>query len=203
MRRKGMLVSAKATFLCCAVVIGLCSCHGRDSAVAELEKKNIPVNADGLAGSAAAGDVEAVKLLLEAGVSVNDKNSQGSTALIEAAWAGKERVVTVLLDEKAEVNTVSNKKFTSLLASIFQKHDEITLMLLNKGADPNVTDFNGVAPLMEPAWHGNEKILKALIEKGANVNYVRESDGATALKAALANHQDKIVDLLRLAGAKD
>lgn len=189
-----------AAALVCAMLAG---CSGKDAAVDELAKRNIPVSADSLAGSAAEGNVQVVKLLLKAGVTVDAKDSRGSTPLIEASWAGKTDVVNLLIEEKANVNEVTPKPFSALLAAIFQKHDDAALKLLEKGANPNVVDSNGVSPLMEVAWHGNVNLIKALIAKGVDVNYVRQSDGATALKAATANNQPEAVKLLQEAGAKN
>lgn len=190
-----------AAIVAVLVSAALQGCSGKDAASAELGKRNIPVSADSLSSSAAEGNLEVVKLLLKAGLTVNDKDGRGSTPLIEASWAGKQDMVNLLLEEKANINEVTSKSFTALLAAIFQKHDQIALQLLDKGANPNVVDANGVTPLMETSWHGNVVLIKALITKGANVNYVRQSDGATALKAAQANNQPEAVKVLQEAGA--
>lgn len=173
----------------------------KDSAIESLKKHNIAVSADNLSGFSNKGDLATVKLLLEAGVDVNAKDSQGSTALREASYAGKQEVVSYLLDAKADVNSPSSAKFTALSAAISQKQVAIALLLLEHGANPNVVDPAGSTPLIEAAWQGSLPLVKALLAKGAAPNYKRSDIGFTALKAA-GNKAD-IVQALKAAGATE
>ena len=61
----------------------------KDSPIESLQKKNIAVSTDSLGIYSSQGDLAMVKLLLNAGIEVNAKNSPGSNALIEASWTGK------------------------------------------------------------------------------------------------------------------
>jgi peptidoglycan/LPS O-acetylase OafA/YrhL len=168
-----------------------------------MDKMNkLPVTINSLISSAVAGNVETVKALIKAGVSVNDKDARGSTPLIEASWAGRKDVVEFLLEEKADVNVFTSASITGLQAAVFQKHEAIALMLLERGANPNAVDAKGNSPLMEAAWQGNINLLSALITMGANVNYTRPSDGITALAAAKVANKDEAIKVLIAHGAK-
>ena len=61
----------------------------KSSAIESLQKIYIAVSADSLGICSSQSDLAMVKLLLDAGIEVNEKNSRGSNALIEASWAGK------------------------------------------------------------------------------------------------------------------
>jgi peptidoglycan/LPS O-acetylase OafA/YrhL len=163
---------------------------------------NLPLTINSLLASANAGKVDTVKALIKAGVSVNDKDARGSTPLIEASWAGRQDVVELLIEEKADVNVFTSASITGLLAAVFQKHEAIALLLLERGANPNVVDAKGSSPLIEAAWQGNINLLIALITKGAEVNYIRPSDGITALAVAEAAKKEQAVKVLIAHGAK-
>lgn len=74
------------------------------------KKKNVAVSVDSLSICSSQGGLATVKLLLDAGVEANAKNSRGSNALIEASWAGKQEVVSYLLAAKADVNFENSAK---------------------------------------------------------------------------------------------
>lgn len=168
-----------------------------------LPEKSIAASADSLGVYSSKGDLEKVKLLLNAGIEVNTKNSHGSNALIEASWAGKKEVVSYLLDAKADVNSVSSGQLTALSAAVNQKQGSVAFLLLEHGANPNVVDSVGSTPLIEAAWQGNLHLVKALLANGATPNYKRSGNGFTALKAAVATNKTDVVQALKAAGATE
>jgi len=173
----------------------------KDSPLESLHKKNIAVSTDSLGIYSSQGDLAMVKLLLDAGIEVNTKNSRGSNALIEASWAGKQEVVSYLLDAKADVNSASSGKLTALSAAVNQKQESVALLLLEHSAKPNVVDSAGSTSLIEAAWQGNLSLVKALLAKGAALNYKRPDNGFTALKAVVATNKTDVVQALKAAGA--
>lgn len=184
------------------ILAATAGCSKKDSAIESLKAKNIAVTADSLGIYSSQGDLPTVKLLLDAGIDVNAKNSRGSNALIEASWAGKQEVVSYFLDNKVDVNSPSSTGLTALSASIGQKQDPVAELLLERGANPNIVDpTTGSTSLIEVSWSGNLSLVKALLAKGANANYKRPDNGFSALKAAGAK-QD-IVQALKAAGATE
>lgn len=176
-------------------------CSKKDSAIESLKAKNVAITADSLGIYSSQGDLPTVKLLLDAGIDVNAKNSRGSNALIEASWAGKQEVVSHLLEAKADVNSASSGQLSALSAAVGQKQEPVALFLLERGANPNVVDPTGSTPLIEAAWQGNLSLVKALLAKGANANYRRPDNGFTALKAA--GSKPDIVQALKATGATE
>ena len=74
--------------------------------------------------------------------------------------------------------------------------------MLDAGIDPEIT-FNGTreTPLMMAAHHGHVAMLELLLQRGANVNR-RDSNGRTALSAAVDNHKAEAAKLLLTRGAR-
>ena len=101
--------------------------------------------------AARSGDVEAAKLLLDAGADVHDTMADGNVAIVIAAHSGHGTLVKLLLDEGADVNAAP-LGYTALHAAVLRGdlRDRGTLnrdplsglafveLLLARGADPNV-----------------------------------------------------------------
>lgn len=163
-----------------------------------------------------AGSVEVVRLLLDHGAKLADKNILGA-----AAHSGDIRVVKLLLEKGADPNDKKNlggappvtaKRLserskgrpqdflplglggniggTPLMFAAITKNIEVMKLLLEKGADVNArTSRNGTA-LMLAAQIGDPAAVKLLLEKGAEIN-VRDEIGYTALLyAAVAECND-------------
>jgi ankyrin repeat protein len=88
--------------------------------------------------AAQVGDLTSVKLLLEAGADVNDRNAWGHSAIALAAFANFGEVVRFLLEQGANPNPPSDEEVLAPLHSAIMYQDETTVAaLLAHGADPN------------------------------------------------------------------
>ena len=140
------------------------------------------------------GDIDAVRLLLDAGADPNVRNEAGASALM---WAVDDfEKVRLLLSRKADVNARSDDGRTALAiaAGRFGALDVVRL-LLDAGADPSVkapSYKETVTPLSEAAEVGDEAVLRLLIERGADVKRA----GAVALPAAAYANDMRCVELL-------
>ena len=63
------------------------------------------------------GQEEAVKLLAQSGADLDLKNTNGTTALISAAFLGKRELVKILLEEEASQDITDNNGMTALDAA--------------------------------------------------------------------------------------
>jgi ankyrin repeat protein len=172
--------------------------------------------------AAARGDAAKVKSLLDQGVNVNLKGSDGRTPLTEASYAGHAEVVKLLLDKGGDPSLKKNDGADAFtlgaghkeVADIFQgvsslieaasKGDTKTVkLLLDKGVNPNVRDAGGHTALTEAAWNGQTETIKLLLEKGADPN-IKKSDGASPADLAKGQGHKDIEDMLNKAatGAK-
>lgn len=147
------------------------------------------------------GDAATVKKLLAEGIAIEATDTNGRTALIEAAWGGYLEIVTMLLKHKANINATDASGFTALMrATEVQELPTITL-LVKSGANINTHgNVRGSTPLMLAAENGNTKILSLLLEHGAKINAVDQFE-ETALARAYRLNQLDAIRLLESKGA--
>jgi ankyrin repeat protein len=145
---------------------------------------------------------ELVKALLAKGANVNGRDSEGRTALMElmdrVPFYSSSEANQVLLDKGADVNASDNKGKTVLMYALVNLTH--VKQLLNKGAKVNATDHQGRTALMSAI--STPEVVQALLDNGADVN-VRDNKGWTALMLAEeAPNNEKVVEMLKKAGAK-
>lgn len=85
-------------------------------------------------GAAGAGDIERVKLLLEAGADINKLNSIGVTPLIDAVHMNRPAMVAFLLDRGADPNVKDKRKGSALAMAKHLNRNEIVDLLVRAGA---------------------------------------------------------------------
>ncbi|MBN1407021.1 MAG: ankyrin repeat domain-containing protein [Calditrichaceae bacterium] len=123
--------------------------------------------------AAAAGDLNKVKVLLEADPTlIESKDEDGNTPLISACWGPpanipKVAVANFLIDKGANINARNNNGGTPLYFAI--KDFDLTQRLIDKGAEVKIRAFGDYTPLHQAALSGNLKIAKLLIDHGADV----------------------------------
>jgi len=88
------------------------------------------------------GDVESGKLLLRAGVSPNETDASGNSALVIAAHSGQAAFAVFLLDNAADPNAAGTG-YTALHAAVLRGKADLVKALLAHGADPNARIANG------------------------------------------------------------
>jgi uncharacterized protein len=149
--------------------------------------------------AAAAGDIEAVRGLLEADpVLVHSHSRDGWTPLHLAAQFGHRQVAEALLAHGADVRARASNGLgtTPLLWAVMGQDLALVTLLLDHGADVNETNAAGSTPLHKAAVLGNATLVRLLLARGANVN-ARNSGGQTPLTHALFKGHDEVVALLR------
>jgi ankyrin repeat protein len=147
------------------------------------------------------GEIESVKLFIEAGMSPNVMEN-GMTVLVEASRRGYEDIALALIDAGADVNSKDSFGVSALMYSAISGSAKIMAKLIESGADVNTKDQAGRTALIEALTTENDlpiDIIYSLCDAGADVN-VRFSEGLTPLILA-ASGNPKTVRLLIEAGA--
>lgn len=145
-----------------------CAPRTSSEASAAVEKPTLPAGPDGsLLSAAVGGDIFGVERLLNEGVNVNARASNGTTALMGAAYSDYPRTTRLLIARGAEVNARSADGLTALHYAAGAGNTEIVDILLMAGADPNALSVDGTTPLMRAARAGRDKTVKRLIAGGA------------------------------------
>lgn len=117
-----------------------------------------------------ANQIESVKLLLAAGVSVEDKNCGVFSPLTSAIREGRKDIVRYLLDVAGADPNAPGEHLPMVKALRKYKGDtEIIQMLLTRGADINKM-HRGWNPILQAVENGDADILKLMIQMGGTVD---------------------------------
>lgn len=160
------------------------------------------------------GDLVAVRALLERGADVNVRDKEGTTPLAFDISSVPDNakalaIAGMLIRAGANVNLKDKSETTPLKLAVYQFEDrdgELVKLLLEAGADANAADDYGTTVLMHAIHAANQeaaliKNVRALILAGAQVN-ARNKLGQTALSIAAEDKNDKLIKLLKEAGAR-
>ena len=135
--------------------------------------------------------MEAVSLLIERGMSVSTRDSQGNTPLHWAATAGQLETAKILITKGADVNGTNLFGSTPLLAVARDKAaPDIVELLVKSGARVDAIDHSGENALHKLAWFGypeeNIRSAQTLLDAGADVN-TKNREGKTPLDILMDN----------------
>uniref|UniRef100_V9K7E5 2-5A-dependent ribonuclease n=1 Tax=Callorhinchus milii TaxID=7868 RepID=V9K7E5_CALMI len=151
--------------------------------------------------AAIVGNVKLLQTFLDLEVDINEADSFGFTAFMEAAQYGKEEALRFLFKNKAEVNkhrevseetkTLGKGGKTALIDAVRKGHEDIVVILLDEmEAEVDAQDNLGRTPLMYALEEDNETIVTILLDRDADVSHVDKNYGTpiyTALKKDTVN----------------
>ena len=111
----------------------------------ELQLRDLPARKEphALWRAARAGDVDAVREAVSAGLSLDARDGLGRTPLVVAVVHGRKRCVDVLLDGGADPETPSGHRSRPLAYAAFRGDAALCARLLGAGADPNKKAADG------------------------------------------------------------
>jgi ankyrin repeat protein len=151
--------------------------------------------------AARSGDAASVRLLLDAGASVNDALPEGMSALVVAAHSGHTDVATLLVERGANPDA-ADAGYTALHAAVLRSDLTLVKALLERKANPDLrttkgtplrrdtTDYNlpatliGSTPYMLAARFLEPEIMKALAAGGADTALTGRDGASSAMLAA-------------------
>lgn len=145
------------------------------------------------------GDVEIMKLLLDAGARIEAKNDLGLTPIMIATLRKNHEAVEFLLFRGCNVNATTRTGATALMMAARDKSLEIVKALVKAGADANTAADGGVTALM--AAGDDPDIVEVLLSAGANMASADEQ-GWTVVCYALKEKQTKKLAALVKNGAR-
>ena len=167
-----------------------------------------PLRGADLPAAAMAGDLEAVRRLLELGLPLEATDRQGCSALLRAAGGGHREVVELLLARGADPNRAAHTGATPLSVAVSTRQADIVQRLLAAGADLEQRLPGEVTVLMLAAALGLPDLASRLLQAGADL-HARDAQGLTPLHCAMlhgfgARDSTRLIallDTLLLAGA--
>jgi ankyrin repeat protein len=117
--------------------------------------------------AAGKGQLDVVKLLLQAGADVNEKAADGRTALNRSAGEGHAAVVKELLRAGAMFNSSDTERRRSALSwAAGNGHLDVVSVLLQASVDINHKDIHGNTPLSWSAIGGHLDVVAVLTQAG-------------------------------------
>lgn len=146
------------------------------------------------------GEYTIVRLLIEKGVNVNQKDYEGSYPLWIASERGHNIIVQLLLDNGADPNLHFGKWGTALHVATREGHVTIIRILIQKGADVDMYSWQCGTPLYAASKLISSMAIEVLLENGADPNTASDEYGS-ALYSASQNNSLAAVQLLLEAGA--
>ncbi|TBR13567.1 MAG: hypothetical protein EPO46_02415 [Lysobacter sp.] len=167
-----------------------------------------PLRAADVPAAAIAGDVDAVRRLLDLGLPVDAVDRQGCSALLRAAGGGHSTVVDLLLERGADPGLAAQSGATPLSAAVSMRHVEIVDRLVRAGVPLEQRLPGDLTVLMVASALGLPDLATRLLSAGADV-HATDAQGRTALHCACMyafTARDRarvlaLLDTLLLAGA--
>jgi ankyrin repeat protein len=149
--------------------------------------------------AAVRGQTGIAKVLIQAGLPINQPTAAGSTYLSDAALKGRKEMVQLLLDQGADVNAKNRGGSTALQDAALGGDPETVALLLDRGAriDERNPESEATA-LMIAASLGRSSVLAILLQRGANPT-LRDRLGRSALDRARDARDPVSVRLLEAA----
>jgi ankyrin repeat protein len=165
----------------------------------------IPIGGGGtpaIIQAAKARDGHALAALLKRGVDVNDKEKNGSTALLNAIASLNRSNAKVLLARGADVNASNAAGFSALILAAMRTDVQMSAALIARGANVNAEDMWGNTALMWAAYadRPNLPLVKTMIQGGADINH-KNKMGETAFTWASRRGDTDVVAFLRAVSA--
>ena len=196
MRKPAFSFSISAIFLALVVTIAFAA-----SPREQLTGRGLKFNADSFQERAGAGDLEAVKLYLAAGMNANISMDEvhSRTPFIAAVNGGHLDIVSYMARNGAAIDNKYDQDNTPLMVAAVNGHTEIVRWLVAKGADVNAKGAYEQTPLIYAAMFGNVDTVRILLEHEAEVN---ARDSLTADTALDKTNYPEIIRLLKEAGGK-
>ncbi|MBL7016002.1 MAG: ankyrin repeat domain-containing protein [Kiritimatiellales bacterium] len=152
---------ASLSFALCFAIIG---CDKKSEPVPPPTAEEI----DAFVEAAFSGNTAAVSSALEKDMPADQKDANGNSALMAAAFNGQVESMKVLIDAGADVNLRINQGVTPLMAACGPYPAAVRLLLEN-GAEVNATDeIESFTALMYAAVEGLSPIVDILLEYGAD-----------------------------------
>ncbi|MDM5227398.1 ankyrin repeat domain-containing protein [Cytobacillus sp. NJ13] len=190
-------------------VILLQGCVSDNNADTKSQKKEVREFMDmneQLLQAAERKETETIKRLIEEGVDINKKDSDGRTAAMIAAYNNDVETAKVLIKAGADVNIQDDMKNNPFLYAGAEGFVEILKLTIEAGADPAIINRYGGTALIPASEHGHIDAIKELLTKtDIDVNHVNDLGWTALLEAIILNDgnvkQQQTVQLLIDHGA--
>lgn len=137
-KAKNMILKPEIMFALTVLFIWLFVMPSVFKAAAEEIKAALLETPQDMHKAAEIGDVNTVRVMLEQGVDINLRDSNGNTPLFLASRHGHFHIVQFLIENGADVNVKCQNRITPLWAAAKRRSIKIINLLIDKGAEMNL-----------------------------------------------------------------
>ncbi|XP_059821085.1 uncharacterized protein LOC132391646 [Hypanus sabinus] len=134
--------------------------------------------------AAVKGHITVIDILLQAGVSLDERDQKGSTPLIVASQYGHVALCCYLMGKGASLQICDSQGDSALHWAASQGHCELTRLLICSGFNPRQQDDFGQTPLHLAVHSGNLPTVQLLCEQNGVELEIEDKNGNTPLKLA-------------------
>ncbi len=166
-----------------------------------------PLRSRNLLDATRKGDLNEVKIWLEKGANLEDRDSVKQTALHLAAGKGYTEIALALIHAGADVNALTRRwhnicgyNDTPLNLAAQQGHTAIVSALVERKANVEMKDSQGYAPLYWAVITNSTEIVRLLVQAGADVHV--NAGGLTLVGIAKKQNNIEMGNILVAAGAQ-
>jgi len=143
--------------------------------------------------------LEMVKLLIESGADLEDRNTIGETALQQAILTKNDSVIYYLIEKGSNLESSDANGNTILITSVLSENLKLLQFLIKKKVDLNILNAQGKSPLYLASEFGKTEAAKILLNYPVEIDLIVEESynkNYTPLLIASKNGNEKIVSLL-------
>ncbi|CAH0720937.1 unnamed protein product, partial [Brenthis ino] len=134
-------------------------------------------------------------------INVDDRDENGTTALMCACENGRVSAARLLLGAGADACAADTDGWTPLAFAAKGGHLPVVQELVDAGARIDSRDCGGWTPLMWASYKGHEEVVALLLEKGADV-HAHGNYNINSLVWAAGRRHSAVVSRLLAAGAR-
>lgn len=198
-------------FLCIVCILWLSSCdilpgHSTDQSKEQTPTTGVETVTREFIPSAEAGDLEAVKKLLQDGTDINAQDERGRTAVMSATYNHQTEMVQLLISQGADINIRDHQLNNVFLYAGAEGMLDILQLAIHAGADTKLTNRYGGTALIPASERGHVEVVRELLTRtDIDVNHINRLHWTALLEAVIlgnggGKHQ-QIVQLLIDHGA--
>ena len=156
---KNVSFRAVIMVIACAILV---SCMRGEDYRKIIEKKGMQFTQESFLKEVKAGSREHVELFIKAGIDINSRDKDGSTALMVASERGDVQMAQLLIQNGADVNAKNIDGYTALMYVAYKGNLAIAELLIKNKADVNARDKDGWTALRYASIQGRNDIIKLL-----------------------------------------
>lgn len=140
----------------------------------------------GLHAAAAAGEVDAITRLAQAGADLEARDGNGRTPLHVAAFASHDEAVAALVAAGADIDAFDNQAYDIVTIAAVADDTGLLRRALALGANPGAvtSPYDGTA-LIAAAHLGHDEIVRILIDAGAPLDHVNNLGWTAMIEAVI------------------